>query len=141
MKIAVYPGTFDPITLGHLDIIRRGAHLVDKLAKTPEEMRRVNEKFGVAPGSNAPGTSYILGHAWAEANLVLNPLSIYALHTAPITYSINGEQYVAVFAGGNSVPYASQPGDNLWAFKLGGTVPPAATPPAPAPARKTSPTC
>ena len=31
MKIAVYPGTFDPITLGHLDIIRRGVHLVDKL--------------------------------------------------------------------------------------------------------------
>jgi len=31
MKIAVYPGTFDPVTLGHLDIIRRGAHLIDKL--------------------------------------------------------------------------------------------------------------
>jgi pantetheine-phosphate adenylyltransferase len=31
MKIAVYPGTFDPVTLGHLDIIRRGAHLVDNL--------------------------------------------------------------------------------------------------------------
>ena len=31
MKIAVYPGTFDPITLGHLDIIRRGEHLVDRL--------------------------------------------------------------------------------------------------------------
>ena len=31
MKTAVYPGTFDPITLGHLDIIRRSAHLVDKL--------------------------------------------------------------------------------------------------------------
>jgi pantetheine-phosphate adenylyltransferase len=31
LKVAVYPGTFDPITLGHLDIIRRGAHLVDKL--------------------------------------------------------------------------------------------------------------
>ena len=31
MRIGVYPGTFDPITLGHLDIIRRGAHLVDKL--------------------------------------------------------------------------------------------------------------
>jgi pantetheine-phosphate adenylyltransferase len=29
-RIGVYPGTFDPITLGHLDIIRRGAHLVDK---------------------------------------------------------------------------------------------------------------
>ena len=53
------------------------------------------------------------------------------VHTAPITYSINGEQYVAVFAGGNSVPYVSPPGDNLWAFKLGGTVPPAAIPTAP----------
>ena len=31
MKIAVYPGTFDPVTLGHIDIIRRGAHLVEKL--------------------------------------------------------------------------------------------------------------
>jgi pantetheine-phosphate adenylyltransferase len=30
-RVGVYPGTFDPLTLGHLDIIRRGAHLVDKL--------------------------------------------------------------------------------------------------------------
>ncbi len=29
--IGVYPGTFDPITLGHIDIIRRGSHLVDRL--------------------------------------------------------------------------------------------------------------
>lgn len=30
-RIGVYPGTFDPITLGHLDIIRRGSRLVDRL--------------------------------------------------------------------------------------------------------------
>lgn len=30
-RIGVYPGTFDPITNGHLDIIRRGVKLVDKL--------------------------------------------------------------------------------------------------------------
>ena len=30
-RIGVYPGTFDPITLGHLSIIRRGAKLVDRL--------------------------------------------------------------------------------------------------------------
>lgn len=31
MRIGLYPGTFDPITLGHIDIIRRGALLVDRL--------------------------------------------------------------------------------------------------------------
>ena len=31
MRIGLYPGTFDPVTLGHLDIIRRAALLVDRL--------------------------------------------------------------------------------------------------------------
>ena len=31
MRIGVYPGTFDPITNGHLDIIKRGCSLFDKL--------------------------------------------------------------------------------------------------------------
>jgi pantetheine-phosphate adenylyltransferase len=31
MAIAIYPGSFDPITLGHLDIIERGSKLFDKL--------------------------------------------------------------------------------------------------------------
>lgn len=30
-RVGVYPGTFDPMTLGHADIIRRGSHLVDRL--------------------------------------------------------------------------------------------------------------
>ena len=42
-RTAVYPGTFDPITLGHIDIIKRAVKIVDKLiiavavdtAKTP----------------------------------------------------------------------------------------------------------
>ena len=42
-KIAVYPGTFDPVTYGHLDIVRRSAQLFDEVvigvlnnsAKTP----------------------------------------------------------------------------------------------------------
>ena len=31
MRIGLYPGTFDPITLGHADIIRRATNLVDRL--------------------------------------------------------------------------------------------------------------
>lgn len=31
MRLAIYPGTFDPITNGHLDIIERGAQLFDRL--------------------------------------------------------------------------------------------------------------
>ena len=31
MRIGLYPGTFDPITLGHIDIIRRASMLVDRL--------------------------------------------------------------------------------------------------------------
>ena len=31
MKLAVYPGSFDPVTNGHVDIIERGMHLFDKI--------------------------------------------------------------------------------------------------------------
>lgn len=31
MRIGIYPGTFDPVTNGHLDIIKRGSKLFDKL--------------------------------------------------------------------------------------------------------------
>ncbi len=41
-SIAIYPGTFDPVTLGHLDIIERGLKLFDRLivavaASTPKK--------------------------------------------------------------------------------------------------------
>lgn len=31
MRVGIYPGTFDPITFGHMDIIRRALHVVDML--------------------------------------------------------------------------------------------------------------
>jgi glucose dehydrogenase/plastocyanin len=56
------------------------------------------------------------------------------VHGAIISYMIDGEQYIAVLAGGNGLPYSSPRGDHLWAFRLntfGKGVPPAPTPPAP----------
>ena len=63
MKTAVYPGTFDPITLGHMDIIRRAAHLVDRLvigvttnpSKSPmfsveERLEMVSRETAEVPG-------------------------------------------------------------------------------------------
>ena len=31
MKIAVYPGTFDPITYGHIDVIKKSLKIFDKI--------------------------------------------------------------------------------------------------------------
>jgi quinohemoprotein ethanol dehydrogenase len=52
---------------------------------------------------------------------------------APVaTYELGGEQYIAILSGGNQY-MSSAMGDNLWAFKLGGTLPEAAAPPLPGP--------
>ncbi|PZU09548.1 MAG: dehydrogenase [Sphingomonas sp.] len=53
------------------------------------------------------------------------------VHTSPVAYEAGGQQYVAVLAGGNGLPYNSPKGDHLWAFKIGGTVAPADPPPPP----------
>ena len=53
MRIAVYPGSFDPATLGHLDIITRASKLVDKLIvgvlnnNTKNPLFNVDERVGI----------------------------------------------------------------------------------------------
>ena len=37
-KIAIYPGTFDPITYGHIDVIKKGINLFDKLIVAVSEL-------------------------------------------------------------------------------------------------------
>ena len=66
MRTGVYPGTFDPITLGHVDIIRRATHLVDRLvigvttnpSKSPmftveERLAMVEREAGAIQGGGA----------------------------------------------------------------------------------------
>ena len=70
-RIGVYPGTFDPVTLGHMDIIRRGAKLVDRLvigvttnpAKSPmfsleERLAMVRRETAGIAGDTIEGVSF-----------------------------------------------------------------------------------
>ena len=88
-RIGVYPGTFDPMTLGHLDIIRRGVHLVDRLvigvttnpSKEPmftvaERLAMVEREVGDVPGvSVVEFDSLLMDFAEAQgAGLILRGL-------------------------------------------------------------------
>jgi pantetheine-phosphate adenylyltransferase len=89
-RIGVYPGTFDPITLGHIDIIRRGAHLVDRLvigvttnpSKEPmfsieERLQMVTRELADLPGdiSVVEFDSLLMDFAEAQgASLILRGL-------------------------------------------------------------------
>jgi pantetheine-phosphate adenylyltransferase len=73
MRIGVYPGTFDPVTRGHMDIIRRGAKLVDRLvigvttniSKSPmfsveERLATVRRETADIPGVSVVGFDLLL---------------------------------------------------------------------------------
>lgn len=79
-RVGIYPGTFDPVTLGHADIIRRGSKLVDRLivgvttnpSKDPmfgpaERMKMVEREVAALGLGNVEvvGFSALLMH-WAE---------------------------------------------------------------------------
>ncbi len=47
MKTAIYPGSFDPITFGHIDIVERAATLFDKVIIGVAESKSKNPLFSV----------------------------------------------------------------------------------------------
>src|ERR1044071_9997089 len=54
MRVGLYPGSFDPVTFGHVDIVRRAARLVDELViaigthHTKEPLFSVKERVKLA---------------------------------------------------------------------------------------------
>ena len=46
-KIAVYPGTFDPITFGHIDVIKKALKIFDKVVVAASEGANKNYLFNV----------------------------------------------------------------------------------------------
>ena len=73
MKIAIYPGSFDPITSGHLNIIRRAANIFDRLivcvmvngSKSPmftlqERLQMIKDVTGDIPNIEVDASSELL---------------------------------------------------------------------------------
>tara|TARA_Y100000816_G_C25745503_1_gene392198 strand:- start:23 stop:526 length:504 start_codon:yes stop_codon:yes gene_type:complete len=46
-KIAIYPGTFDPITYGHIDVIKKSLKIVDNLIVAISEVGQKNYLFNI----------------------------------------------------------------------------------------------
>ena len=44
-NVAIYPGTFDPITYGHIDVIKKGINLFDKLIIAVSDIENKNHLF------------------------------------------------------------------------------------------------
>jgi len=47
MKIAIYPGTFDPITLGHIDVIKKSLNIFDKIIVATTDNVNKNYHFSI----------------------------------------------------------------------------------------------
>jgi pantetheine-phosphate adenylyltransferase len=48
MKVAIYPGTFDPVTLGHVDLVERGLRLFDQIVVAVAPSRDKDPLFTLA---------------------------------------------------------------------------------------------
>ena len=46
-NIAIYPGTFDPITFGHIDVIKKALKLVDKIVVAVSDGNNKNYLFSI----------------------------------------------------------------------------------------------
>ena len=60
MTVAVYPGTFDPLTCGHIDIIGRASALFDKLIIGIYENPDKHPLFSLAKGNTGRGIDHRL---------------------------------------------------------------------------------
>ncbi len=80
MRVGLYPGTFDPITNGHLDIIGRAVKLVDKLVIGVAVNRDKGPLFTLDERVNMVMTE--TAHLHGQAEIVATPFESLLMHFA-----------------------------------------------------------
>lgn len=78
-SVALYPGTFDPITNGHIDIIRRGLHLFDKIIVTIAVNAQKTPLFSLEERCRLIGESFLTFNGRVEVGFTEGLIVEYAL--------------------------------------------------------------
>ena len=60
-KIAIYPGTFDPITLGHIDVIKKALKIVDYVIVAISDGKNKDYLFGHGVKYQLPDKKILIG--------------------------------------------------------------------------------
>ena len=78
-SVALYPGWFDPITNGHIDIIRRGLHLFDKIIVTIAVNAQKTPLFSLEERCRLIGESFLAFNGRVEVGFTEGLIVEYAL--------------------------------------------------------------
>ncbi|EAQ01476.1 pantetheine-phosphate adenylyltransferase [Pseudooceanicola batsensis HTCC2597] len=100
MRTGLYPGTFDPITLGHLDIIRRATALVDRLVIGVAINRDKGPLFDLEDRVSMIQNACEDMQAETNTEIVVHPfenLLIHCAHDVGATLIVRGLRAVADF--------------------------------------------
>lgn len=82
MRIGLYPGTFDPVTLGHLDIIKRATRLVDRLVIGIAENKRKKPLFSIKERVSLMSEECTRLSECTHTDIVVRPFSNLLMHFA-----------------------------------------------------------
>ena len=63
-KVAIYPGTFDPITYGHIDVIKKALKLFDKIVVGVSDVSSKNYLFNSEERINIVNKALLITSIW-----------------------------------------------------------------------------